>query len=43
MQGTEGHLKRLAWLYGYDAAPDIDLPAPVRAPAPERSEREHRH
>ena len=21
-QGARGHLKRLAWLYGYDAAPD---------------------
>ena len=43
LQGQEGHLKRLAWLYGYDAAPDVDLPAPVRAPLPARSEREHRH
>jgi salicylate hydroxylase len=43
LQGPEGHLKRLAWLYGYDAAPDVDLPAPVRPPLPARSEREHRH
>jgi salicylate hydroxylase len=30
-QGTRGHLKRLAWLYGYDAAPDPGpLPPPTR-------------
>src|SRR6185437_9464524 len=28
LEGPEAHLKRLAWLYGYDAAPDIDLKAP---------------
>lgn len=33
LQGPRGHLKRLDWLYGYDAAPDPDsLPAPPRPP-----------
>ncbi|WP_417308701.1 FAD-dependent monooxygenase [Devosia sp.] len=36
MQGPQGHLKRLAWLYGYDPAPDPDLPA-----APQRSSQGH--
>ncbi len=27
-QGARGHLKRLAWLYGYDAAPDPQTPPP---------------
>lgn len=43
MQGPEGHLRRLAWLYGYDAAPEIDLRAPARPPTASRTEREHRH
>jgi salicylate hydroxylase len=30
-QGPRGHLKRLAWLYGYDAAPEPAVPAPVRS------------
>lgn len=25
-QGPEGHFRRLDWLYGYDAAPDVALP-----------------
>lgn len=30
-QGASGHLNRLAWLYGYDAAPDPQIaPAPAR-------------
>ena len=33
LQGDEGHLKRLDWLYGYDAAPDVELKAPARPPA----------
>lgn len=33
LQGPHGHLKRLSWLYGYDAAPDPDaVPAPPRPP-----------
>jgi len=43
LQGPEGHLKRLAWLYGYDAAPEIDIRAPTRPPTASRTEREHRH
>ena len=42
LQGTRGHLRRLDWLYGYDAAPDIELPAPPRAAQPGHVEREHR-
>jgi salicylate hydroxylase len=34
MQGPRGHLRRLAWLYGYDPAPDPDI-----AGAPRSSER----
>ena len=30
LQGPLGHLKRLDWLYGYDAAPEADIPAPPR-------------
>lgn len=29
-QGSRGHLKRLDWLYGYDAAPEPEMPPPVR-------------
>ena len=29
-QGPRGHLKRLDWLYGYDAAPEPTVPPPVR-------------
>jgi salicylate hydroxylase len=29
-QGPRGHLKRLSWLYGYDAAPEPAVPPPVR-------------
>jgi salicylate hydroxylase len=43
LEGPEGHLKRLAWLYGYDAAPDIELKAPTRPPSAPHVEREHRH
>jgi salicylate hydroxylase len=33
LQGPRGHLRRLDWLYGYDAAPDPEsLPAPPRSP-----------
>ena len=43
LQGPRGHLKRLEWLYGYDASPDIELPAPPRQPAPPTgTEKEHR-
>ena len=31
-QGPRGHLKRLAWLYGFDAAPEPAVPPPVRQP-----------
>ncbi len=38
MQGPKGHLKRLDWLYGYDAAPEPAITAPPRTgkqqPAP---------
>lgn len=30
MQGSTGHLKRLDWLYGYDAAPEPQIAAPRR-------------
>jgi salicylate hydroxylase len=30
-QGPEGHLKRLDWLYGYDAAPEPAVPPPDRS------------
>jgi 2-polyprenyl-6-methoxyphenol hydroxylase-like FAD-dependent oxidoreductase len=43
IEGPEAHLKRLAWLYGYDAAPDIEPKAPPRPAAPSHVEREHRH
>lgn len=29
--GPKAHLRRLAWLYGYDAAPEPAVPPPVRA------------
>jgi salicylate hydroxylase len=29
-QGPRGHLKRLDWLYGYDAAPEPAMPPPLR-------------
>lgn len=29
-QGSRGHLKRLDWLYGFDAAPDPEMPPPAR-------------
>lgn len=33
LQGSRGHLKRLDWLYGYDAAPDPEsLPPAPRSP-----------
>jgi salicylate hydroxylase len=43
LEGPEAHLKRLAWLYGFDAAPEIDLKAPPHAAPVPRAEREHRH
>jgi salicylate hydroxylase len=42
LDGPEAHLKRLAWLYGFDAAPEIDLKAPPHTPSAPRAEREHR-
>jgi salicylate hydroxylase len=30
MQGATGHMRRLAWLYGYDAAPEPAIAAPRR-------------
>jgi len=30
-QGSRAHLKRLAWLYGFDAAPEPDVAPPIRA------------
>jgi salicylate hydroxylase len=36
LQGPHGHLKRLAWLYGYDPSPD---PAGI-PPAPHRAVRD---
>jgi len=44
LQGPRGHLKRLDWLYGYDAAPDIEIPAPPRhsTTSPADAERAHR-
>jgi salicylate hydroxylase len=29
-QGPRGHLKRLGWLYGYDAAPEDEIAPPLR-------------
>ena len=29
-QGPRGHLRRLGWLYSYDAAPEPPVPPPVR-------------
>jgi salicylate hydroxylase len=29
-QGPQGHLRRLDWLYGFDAAPEPEVPPPVR-------------
>jgi salicylate hydroxylase len=43
LEGPEAHLKRLAWLYGFDAVPEIDFRAPPHAPPVPRAEREHRH
>jgi salicylate hydroxylase len=43
LEGPEAHLRRLAWLYGFDAAPEIDLKAPPHTPSVPRAEREHRH
>jgi salicylate hydroxylase len=43
LQGPEAHLKRLAWLYGFDAAPDVELKVPSRPASPARNEKEHRH
>jgi salicylate hydroxylase len=43
LQGPRGHLRRLDWLYGYDAAPDVEIPAPPRgSTSPTGAEREHR-
>lgn len=32
LQGPQGHLQRLSWLYGYDVAPDPALAPPVPRP-----------
>jgi salicylate hydroxylase len=29
-QGPRGHLRRLSWLYGFDAAPEAAIPRPAR-------------
>ena len=42
LQGPLGHLKRLEWLYGYDAAPDVEIPSPPRATRSTGAEKEHR-
>jgi salicylate hydroxylase len=42
LEGPEAHLKRLAWLYGFDAVPEIDFRAPPHTPPVPRAEREHR-
>jgi salicylate hydroxylase len=39
MQGASGHLRRLAWLYGYNAAPEPHLPAPERRDKEARTSR----
>lgn len=31
LMGRAGQLKRLGWIYGYDAAPEVESTAPVRA------------
>jgi len=31
MQGPRGHLKRLDWLYSFDAAPEPAVPLPDRS------------
>jgi salicylate hydroxylase len=30
-QGPTGHFRRLDWLYGFDAAPEVEMPARSRA------------
>ncbi|HTJ58789.1 MAG TPA: FAD-dependent monooxygenase [Devosiaceae bacterium] len=42
LQGPLGHFKRLDWLYGFDAAPDIDMPARPRSPISPGTEKAHR-
>jgi salicylate hydroxylase len=42
LRGTRSHLKQLDWLYGFDPAPDVELPAPPRTPHATDVEREHR-
>lgn len=37
LQGPRGHLKRLDWLYGYDAAPESGIAAPVREAPPSKT------
>jgi salicylate hydroxylase len=29
-QGAQGHFRRLDWLYGFDAAPEVEIAAPAR-------------
>jgi salicylate hydroxylase len=36
-QGPRGHLRRLSWLYGFDAAPEASVPPPVRSPGSGRT------
>ena len=35
LQGADGHLRRLDWLYGYDAAPESAVAAPPRPDRPQ--------
>jgi salicylate hydroxylase len=42
LQGPLGHLKRLDWLYGYDASPEAEIHAPPREASKTRAERAHR-
>lgn len=36
-QGPRGHLRRLSWLYGFDAAPEPSVLPPVRPPGSRRA------
>lgn len=43
LQGSRGHLKRLDWIYGYNAAPDVEIPAPPRHAASPAADAERAH